>query len=269
MEFTQKEVKRSIRSFESSVRDVMEAGFNTYQSRIKTLVKLCFENKVINSIAKPFFSISINLDDIHRDDDGWIELYLPPDLDEQIAYVLQVFKTEIEKEYFIQELSYKIFKDRGIHNNIQMYLSEVAYPCLRELIFRLNDLIEDEVEGKEEITGASLSIVNHGTISAGNGSNIALGMDINQSLTYENIKQEIIKKVKETNEISDDSIADIEVLASELEQELTQSSPSKTRLKEIASKVYGIGEQGLLKIFNTVVTDPRWGQAVSDTLLNM
>lgn len=269
MEFTQKEVKRSIRDFEAAIQDVMSADPNTYQSRIKLLISLCEENQVINYIVKPFFETSVDLDSIHKEVYGKVTLNLPYSQDEQIAYVLIILKDACNRQLYFKNLCYHLFKKKNFHENIQIFLRQVAQPSLRELIFRLNDLVEDEVAGKEEIVAASLSIVNHGTISAGNGSNIALGMDINQSLTYENIKQEIIKKVKESNEISDDSIADIEVLASDLEQELTQSSPSKTRLKEIASKVYGIGEQGLLKIFNTVVTDPRWGQAVSDTLLNM
>lgn len=195
------------------------------------------------------------------------ELNLPSNLDEQIAYVLTVFKQVAEEEISLQNLSYKLFGYRGFGENIKSYISQIAFPCLRELKFRLNDLIEDQVDGKKEILSAELNIINYGTLNAHRGSNIAIGKDINQSIHYKNIKEDIVKEVRESRLLSEESISEVEEVATELEQELSQSVPSASKLKELARKVYDIGEQGIIKIFRTVVDDPRWGQALLDTIL--
>jgi len=267
MEFSEKEVLRSIRSFESTVQDILQAGYTTYKSRIKTLMGLCKGNPVINSIVVPFFSIPIKLEHIHVKSFDRIEINLPSNVDEQIAYVLTVFKQVAEEEISLESLGFKIFKQRSPQENIQRYISQIAYPCLRELNYKLNDLIEDQVDGRKEIPSAELNIINYGTLNAERGGNIAIGKDIHQSIHYKNIKEEIIKKVREANLLSEEAIDVVEEVATELEQELSQSEPSESKLKELARKIYDIGEQGVLKIFRTVVNDPRWAQALLDMML--
>ncbi|OWP58528.1 hypothetical protein ETZ92_019320 [Bacillus velezensis] len=267
MEFSEKEVKRSVRNFESAVQDIVQAGYKTYRSRIKTLMGLCKDDPVINSIVTPFFSMPIELERIHVKDFDWIILNLPSNLDEQIAYVLTVFKQVAESELSLEDLSFEIFQEHNVQANIQRYISQVAFPCLRELNHRLNDLIEDQVDGKKEIPRADLNIINYGTLNAERGANIAIGKDIHQSIQNKSIKEEILKKVRESNLVPEESIDVVEEVATELEQELSQSKPSESKLKELARKVYDIGEQGILKIFRNAVDDPRWGQALLDMIL--
>lgn len=267
VEFSEKEVKRSVRSFESAVQDIVNAGYATYQSRINTLVALCKDDPVINSIVTPFFSIPIELERIHVKGFDWISLDLPSNLDEQIAYVLTVFKQVAERKISLEDLSLEIFQDRNIQENIRRYISQVAFPSLRQLNYKLSDLIEDQVDGKKEIPRADLNIINYGTLNAERGANIAIGKDIHQSIQQKSIKEDILKKVRESNLVSEESIDVVEEVATELEQELSQSQPSESKLKELAKKVYDIGEQGVIKIFRTVVNDPRWGQALLDMIL--
>ncbi|WP_343311250.1 hypothetical protein AAHT65_07570 [Bacillus atrophaeus] len=270
-EFTGKEVKRAIRDFESAVEDVMNAGYNTYKSRIKRLVNLSQTNRVVNSIVGPIFNLDVNLSEIHyhRNGSGWIDIKLPITIDEQIAYVIKVFQLVSEESLSLDNLTFTIYKQQRIADNINMYLSEVCYPCLRELIYKLRDLIEDEVEGKEEVPKAALQIINYGNLSAQNGSSIAVGKDIQQNINYKNLREEIMEKVKEAQLVHEDSLEEVERLSGEVEEELNQPEPSQSKLKSLAKKAYEIGESGLLKVFTTVVNDPRWGQAAAEALLNI
>ncbi|MEK4381163.1 hypothetical protein NSS70_04495 [Aeribacillus sp. FSL K6-2848] len=140
---------------------------------------------------------------------------------------------------------------------------------MRELSYRLNDLIEDEVTGKEEVSTAALQIFNFGSITASQGSNVAIGKDIQQSVSYENIVNKIMDKVRTERIVSEDKLPEIEEVANEIEEEINKTEPSPSKLKQLAGKLYNIGETALLKVVSTVVTDPRWGQAVAETLMNM
>ncbi|MCY9112498.1 hypothetical protein MOE45_15665 [Bacillus atrophaeus] len=59
--FTEKEVKRAIRDFESAVHDVINAGYTTYQAKIKRLVDLSKSNRVISFIVGPIFALNVDL----------------------------------------------------------------------------------------------------------------------------------------------------------------------------------------------------------------
>ncbi|MCG0590580.1 hypothetical protein L6P38_19000 [Bacillus velezensis] len=269
--FTEKEVKRAIRDFESAVHDVINAGYNTYQSKIQRLVDLSKSNRVISFIVGPIFSLNVDLNEVHsrRNGSGWIELKLPSNMDEHIAYVLKVFQLVSEDKLSLENESFLIYKQKRIADNIQLYMSEVCYPCLRELTYKLSDLVEDKVDGKNEISDASLKIINYGTLTAQNGSTIAVGQNISQSVNFKSIKEDIMEKVKASGVVSEDSLGEVEELAGELEEELNRDEPDDSKLKRFAQKALEIGENGLLKVLTTVVTDPRWGQAAAQALLNI
>ncbi|CAF1855317.1 hypothetical protein ABE189_03285 [Bacillus subtilis] len=268
-EFTEQEVKRAIREFDSAVGDVLNASYSTYVLKMKRIVQLSKDNPVINSIVEPIYFIDVDFNEIHKPDGGgWIELNLPVNIDEQIAYVFKVFQLASEQEGYLDTLTFTIYKNKRIADNISLYLSDVVSSSLRELRYRLGDLMED-IKGREEIPVASLQIINNGTLTAQHGSTIAVGKDIQQNINYSNIKEDIMSKVKESGLVPQDSLKEVEKLSSELEEELNQPEPNESKLKKVAQKVLEIGENGLLRIFSTVVTDPRWGQAVSHALLNM
>ncbi|WP_456270359.1 hypothetical protein M1E15_20515 [Bacillus sp. JZ76] len=267
--FTEKEVKRAVRDFKSAVEDILNARYETCEIRINTLVHLSKSNPVIQSILDPFYSMTLNLDNIHRNSLDYGKLNLPADIDMQIAYLLKIFELVSKKEINLVEWAFEIYQARQFDTNIQRFITEVGYPCLRELTYRIEDLIEDEVEGKGEVSTASLQIINYGNLSAQNGGTIAVGKDIQQNINYKNLKEEILQKVKESQVVPLDSLVEVERLSDELEEELNQPEPSESRLKSLAKKAYEIGENGLLKVLTTVVTDPRWGQAAAHALLNI
>ncbi|NRD81169.1 hypothetical protein HPT25_28155 [Bacillus sp. BRMEA1] len=268
--FSAKVVKRSIRDFESAASDILNAGYNTYKARIKRFVSIINEDSVINSIVTPLMNLSVDFDQIHTSNNGfWVtELNLPTEIDGQIAYVLQIFSQVSKGELSLEGLSHRIYKHSQLDENIQQFVLEVASPCLRELLNRLNDLVEDVVDGKEEITGSTLQIFNYGHINASGGSNIAIGKEINQTSHYENIVNKIMDEVNKHQLIPEEKKAEVEKVANEVQEEISKPAPSPSKLKALANKLYGIGEAALLKVFSKVVTDPQWGQAASQAIFD-
>jgi hypothetical protein len=271
MNFTEKEVKRAIRTFDMAATDIVNAGYNTYKARIKRFVEIMENNNVINSIISPLLTIELNFEEIHHSHNGyWIsELRLPTDINQQLAYVLKIFVSVSQGELHLDDLTSKIYKRKSFEDNIQSWIYEVASPCLRELSYRLQDLVEDEVEGKEEVQSSALQIVNYGTITAEQGSAVAIGKDIQQTVTYKNIVNEIIEKVKAENIVPEAKLPEVEKVTKEIEEEINNANPSPTKLKQFANKLYEIGQTGLLKAASTIIADPRWGQAVADTLMTV
>jgi hypothetical protein len=271
MKFTEKEVKRAIRTFDMAATDIANAGYTTYKARIKRFMELIEQDSVINSIVCPLFNISVDLEVIHHSFNGyWIgEVKLPTNINEQLAYVLKIFKSVSLAELSLEDLSHRIYKRKRFEDNIQAWINEIAFPLMKELSYRLQDLIEDEVEGKDEIQSSSLQIVNYGTITAEQGSAVAIGNDIQQNITYKNIAHDIMEKVRSAQVVPAEKISEVEQISKELEEEMGNATPSPTKLKGFAQKLYDIGQTGLLKVTSTVITDPRWGQAVADTLMNL
>ncbi|WP_313429647.1 hypothetical protein [Siminovitchia terrae] len=269
--FTSKEVRRSVRSFEGAIRDVVNSSSQTYKSRIRRIVALTSDDPVIKNILDPIFNIDINLDDIHLSSNGYNigEVEIPTDSNHQIRYILEIFNKDVNGELSIENLSFQIYSHRQMNVNLSKYLREIAEPCLRELIYKLDELIEDEVDGKEEVSAESLQIINYGSISASEGSNIAMGKNIEQTTSYENISKQIMEAIRKENVVAEDKLPDVQKIAEELQEEINKPKPSHSKLKDLARQGLEIGEKGLLKVFSTVVTDPRWGQAVSDLLLSI
>ncbi|MEJ9210110.1 hypothetical protein [Bacillus smithii] len=270
--FPEKIVRRSIRSFESAAQDVINSTYQTYKARIARLVEIAHKDMVINSIVGPLLKMEIDFDGIHISRDGGFridELKLPTDIDVQLAYVLQMFERVVKDEISLDAITYSIYGRRRYEDNIILWFNDVVSPCFRELSYRLNDLVEDEVTGKEEVSTAALQIFNYGSISASQGSNIAIGKEIQQSVSYENIVNKIMDKVRTEQIVSEDKLNEVEEVANEIEEEINKTEPSPSKLKQLAGKLYTIGENALLKVVSTVVTDPRWGQAVAETLMNI
>lgn len=269
--YTEREVKTSIRRLNAAINDIVSASYATYRSKIDSFVELTHSDLIIKSIVDPFRSIRVDFEEIHRSQHGdWIsEVKLPLDLDSRIAYVIKVFDEVSAKNLPLHDLTHRIYKNKKLEYNIQMYLGDIAMPQLSELKHMLDDLIEDEVQGQQSIPESALQIINHGTIHAQQGSTIALGKDIGQTVNYKNCLSEIMDKVKESGELSEEKFPEVELLANEVQEEINKPTPTPSKLKELAHKVYDIGEKGLLKIFTTVVSDPRWGQAVAEVLINV
>lgn len=271
--YTEREVKTSIRRLNSAISDIVTASYATYRAKIKSFVELSYSDPIINSIVEPFRTIDVDFNKIHGDTmGGWVhEVKLPTDINKRIAYIIHLFDKESQKARTLEGLAFTIYQDRKIESNIRNFLYDIAKPQLVELIHMLDDLIEDEVQGQQSIPESALQIINHGTITAHHGSSIALGKDIQQTISYNsgNIANEIVAKAKIEGVIPEGKTFEVEELANEVQNEIEKDEPSPGKLKQLAGKIYDIGEQGLLKVFTTIVTDPRWGQVAAETLMNI
>lgn len=271
MSFKNKEVKRAIRDFERKAENLINAGSRIYQTRVNEFVNLIKSNKVINSIVGPYFEIEIDFEEIENQSGGtgWFNLTLPEDEDRQIAYVLQIMKLSSEGNFNIDKYALHAFAHKSLDHNLSDWNQQVLIPCLQLISDKLQDLIEDEVEGKEEISESVLSIINFGEINAEQG-NVAIGQSITQSIETGNISKEIVERALEKEVIStQEEIEGLKEVTSKIEEELSKDTPSKSSLKSFVGKLYEIGQNGLLTIAGNVITNPIWSDAVASYLLNI
>jgi hypothetical protein len=268
MEFSQKEIKRAIRDFQSTIHSLQAAGHNVYSTRVKELITLITQNRVVNSIVGPYLVMDIDFNSIENEGGGWFELQLPAEQDLQIAYALQVMKRASEGEYDIETYAFNIFRQRRLNDNISNWNRQILFPCLDNLVYKLNDLIEDEVDGKDQIEAGSLQIINYGSISAEQG-NIAVGKDITQTLNVGELVDELIEKAIEQGIINQSQVGEVKATADEIQNELEKNTPSKGKLQELASNIYDIGSKGLLSLSTNIISDPRWGEAVTGFLFGL
>jgi len=269
--FPVKQVKRSIRNYESAASDILNSSHTTYMSKVERFVYIAKNDPIINSIVGPLLNSDIDLNSIHTlEATDWIpEFNLPINIDEQIAYMMKMFDLMTQGQINLDQLSFAIYRNNNFSRCVELWMGDVAVPSLRELSYRLNDLIEDEVQGKDEVSAASLQIFNYGSITATDGGNVAIGKDIQQTINYEQIINELMEKIKASNLISDAQLPEVESVVGEIQKEIKQTEPSVSKLQKFAGKLYQVGEEGLLKLVTNAITDPRWGQAVANVMLGI
>lgn len=268
--YSEREVKVAIRRLNAAITDIISTSYATYKSKIDNFVELSNSDPIIKSIVEPFREVEVDYEVIHRSNNPYRidEVNLPTDVNKRIAYIIQIFDEVTAEQSSLDRFAEKIYRN-GLEGSLSEFLHDIAKPQLIELLHMLDDLLEDEVEGKEIISDSAFQFFNHGTIVAQQGSNIAIGNSNSQTTTYKNISNEIMEKVNESGLLTADRLSEVEVLAKKVQEEMNKQEPSPGKIKQLAGKVYEIGEQGLLKIFTTVVSDPRWGQAALEVLLKM
>lgn len=269
MNFSQKDIKRAIRDFEKAIEALQNSGFKVYNTRVKELVNSITNNPVLKNIIGPYLEMEVDFARIENAPEGdWFDLQLPLDKDLQIAYVLQIMKRSADGEFNIENYALNIYVARNLNENIRLWNNEILFPCLDVLNDKLHDLIEDEVEGKEQVNAASLQIINYGSITAEKG-NVAIGQGISQSISIGEISNEIIKKALDQGLITAEQTEKAKTVTDQIENELQQEEPSQGKLKQLASNLYSIGSKGLLSLTTNVITDPKWGEAVTAFLFTL
>lgn len=269
MKFSQKEIKRAIRDFEKTIDTLQSAGHKVYQSRAKDLIGLVLQNKVLNSIVGPYLIMDVDFKSIENSPHGdWYDLQLPNEKDLQIAYSLQIMKRSSEGEFSIDSYVFHIFAQKRINENIRLWNEQILFPALDDLITRLDDMIEDEVDGKEKVEADSLQIINYGSISADHG-NVALGRDITQTLKIGALSDELIRKALDQGFIKQSQAKEVKATTDEIQSELERDNPSQNILQELASSIYDLGSKGLLSLSTNVITNPKWGEAVTAFLFGL
>lgn len=269
--YTQREAKVAIRRLNTAINEILSTSYATYQSKINDFNELSISNPIIESIIRPFKEIKVNFDEIHFSQNGFRidEVRLPTDVNSRIAYLIQIFEKASTGEIVLEKYTHAIYRHKRFEDNIQEFMYDIARPQLLELIYILDDLLENEVDGKEVMTEAAFQLINHGSIIAHQGSNLALGKDIQQTVSNNTFSKELIEKIEGIEDFTDPQKSELKLLANEVQIEMGKTEPSPSRLKELAGKVYEIGENAALKVFTTVVSDPRWGQAAAETMLSI
>lgn len=270
MDIDKKEVLRATRDFSKAINSLQAAGSQLYQTRVNEFIYLIRENRVLYYIIGPYLKMEVNFKEIENERGGWFDLRLPSNQDLQIAYVLQVMNQSIKGDTAIDTYALHIFRQTNINSNLAKWNQQILFPCLDILQDKINDLIEDEVdvEGKEEVSTASLQIINYGNITSEKG-NIAIGKDITQTFTMGELSNELIKQALEKNLITEEQVDEVKTVTDAMEIELQDDNPNPSKLKQFAEKLYGIGSKGLLSLTTAVVTNPHWGEAVTTFLFSL
>ncbi|HGG0416109.1 TPA: hypothetical protein ACJFE8_000859 [Clostridium sporogenes] len=189
--FLKKDILRAQRDLKNCFEDVYSNTSKViYTQNIKRLIRLLETNKVLAKICGPFFEI--NLEGMDDSD----ELIIPTDIEQQIGFILQKLKEVEQGEIDIEIYALQLYMQKSIQSNIESWNRELVYPVFREIMVRLDDLIEDEVQDKEWINSDNLTIINYGNITSGNNSSVSIGKDIEQNININQDDSELFEQLK-------------------------------------------------------------------------
>ena len=179
MSISSKQIQRAIRDFENIITDLTYSNYDNYQRIAKRLVVFLKTNEIINKIIQPLISMRVDTKNIiidHRNGRGTIKL--PSDINEHIAFVLQLFFQYSNKDdRGLANFAFQFFSSDRLNDSISEMNQTLVQPAMRELINRINDYVEDEISDKENIELSSIQVFNIGSIFNKDG-NVALGQNI-------------------------------------------------------------------------------------------
>lgn len=258
MSISTKQIQRAIRDFENIISDLSLADYDNYQSIIKRFVLFAQQNDIINKIIQPLLSFKIDTSKIVIDHhNGWGTIKVPPDVNEHIAFVLQLFFEFSDKDdHSIANFAFQFFPSGNFNISLSNMNERLVNPAMRELVNRINDFIEDEVENKESIELSAIQIFNIEKIVNKNG-NIALGQNININ-SVENIDKipdEFLKIILDKGY----TYSDFEKVKFEIEQiieELKKNNPNKDILSKAFEKIKNIGSKVFVEILVKLISKP-------------
>lgn len=232
MNFEIKQIKRAHRDIKNIMDDILNASdSNAYKTYIERFINKIEENDVLSYILNPFFELEVNV--IQEKQFGFgVILNMSPDIDKQIAFVLQMLKefSNMSGDRICMFL-FKIYNKKSIPDNIYPWNSNVVEPAFREILIKISDLIEDIPDGEEEVDSKYMTIINnYGNYNSTNGQ-VANGSQntLTQNINSDDIFKELIEKVN--NDVKDDEKEELLSLIEEL-----KSKKGKTGFKEILNK---------------------------------
>lgn len=166
MEFDEKNVKRAVRDFDFIILALNVAeNKGLYFSRLRSLIAMLQMDCVLSKLIYPYLEIEINNEEIEIGD--WfhgVEIHLPANVDLEIAYVLQCAEKLSNDNQQVKHMISNIFSETNETPlkmaAIQDWHNQLLHPTLERLSNKLNDLIEDQVEGKETVTLGDMNIKN-------------------------------------------------------------------------------------------------------------
>ena len=265
MKYSSKIIKRSIRDFENILSDVEGANQHTYITLIGRFIDFTKNNDIIKEIIKPLINLKLNFEDIlKRHPNGLGDLHLPLNINKHIAFVLQLFLKTEDKEFNFIDFLLSYFKQNTFDENIYIFNSSVVEPAFRELLIKLNDFIEDEVEGKEDVNITNYQIFNIGSISA-TKSNIIIGNNnaiINQN-NIDSFKEDFIRELLSKG-FNIEQIDNIRPSITTIHSEINKAKIDKSVFNKALSKLKEVGGNVMIQTITTLITKPEIIRAIED-----
>lgn len=174
--------KKDILSVKSEIESIINGIYNStaitsYPNKLKSLIKLLQDDRILNVLTTPYFRANINLKNIEFEvEDNQIELVLPRDTNEKIAFVLQKLRviTESNSSDEIYYYTYSIYSHRSYIENIYKWNMEILKPSLDEILNKIDLLIEIESKDRVYVDNRIPSIVNKNNVYINNSSNVAI-----------------------------------------------------------------------------------------------
>lgn len=258
MSISSKQIQRAIRDFENIISDLSYADYDNYQRIIKRFVLFAQKNDIINKIIQPLLTVQIDSSKIvidHRN--GWGTIKVPPDINEHIAFVLQLFFQFSEKDdHSLPNFALQFFPSDNFNISLSYMNERLVNPAMRELVNRINDFVEDEVEDKESIELSAIQVFNIESIVNRNG-NIAIGqnININSVKNIDKLPDEFLKIILDRGY----SYSDFEKVKYDIEQikeELKKDNPSKDILSKAFEKIKTIGSKIFVEILVKLISKP-------------
>jgi hypothetical protein len=143
-----------------------------------------------------------------------------------------------------------------INDNLSQFNIAFVQPALRELINKIDDFVEDEVEGKDEIDYGNIQVFNIGTISNKNG-NVALGsnININQNIKIENLTDEFAKAILDEG-FTLSQLDNVRNEVEELKKLIIENDINESKIKNIFSKIVSVGGKVMAEILLQLISKP-------------
>lgn len=268
MKVSSKEFKRALRDLENFSNDLVNSSHESYKTLIERFLSFIKMNPIMNQIITPIYSIEFNSQEYLKiRNNGWGDLITPPNVDVHIALMLELFDDFISNKDSLTQFILTYYYNSNINNNLYTFNSEFVQPGLRELINRISDFYEDEIEGKEEVDYSKIQIFQIGSITNKNG-NIALGENINilQSSTIQNLPDEFVKLLL-NNGYSYSDFDKVKNDIEELKEELLKPKPDENKLKSIFKKVLDAGGKGMLNLLTNLISKPDITTAIISSIM--
>lgn len=261
MNFSKKQIQRSIREFQDLAENMLTANSRLYQGRVEKLVRFIKNDEIMKVIIHPFLGIDVNYDDyVKKRPGGWYDISLPKSKDQEIALTLEILFDSVEQNYELDAWGMQIFPRNSYDEVIKEINDQVLEPVFKELFNRLNDLMEDEIEGKDQIDESSLTIINVGNINASNSS-VAVGSNIRQN-TQIGTTEEVIKELLNSG-ISFDQIQSISDDIKRFAEEAGKEKPDESKLKKFFKPIFAVGKEVAVNVISGIFKSPAVTTAIS------
>jgi|ERR1035437_1224305 hypothetical protein len=258
MNLKSKEIKRSVRDLESICYDLSNASEENYLSIVRRLMFFIKNNRIISQIVDPLFNIQIESSKYLVDlGNGWGEIIVPEDITIHLAFTLKLFYQFInDPDFSLIDFSCNYYRSADISDNIYKFQNRIVGPALREMVTRIKDYIQDELEGKDEVELGSIQVFTVGSIQNQSG-NIIFGNNnnISQVNNLDRLTDEFAKTIIQQGY----SLKEFDQLRTDIEQlrnELKHPVPEVSKIETIFKKVLSVGGPAMLNILVTLISKP-------------